>query len=883
LGSPRPAFGVRVRKWLSSQRTHHLQTSYQSMTVANDILEWSTDRPAWQRDALRRIAIAEALSVRDLIELVSLAKLERGLASPAAALPEPLNEDHLPTRATARTISLSAIADVEHVNALAPGQMLSFSAPGMTVIYGDNGVGKSGYVRILKKALRARGRDAPILSNVFGGPVEGEAKARINYQANEEEAVFEWSATSPAPVELSAASVFDSTSASVYCTSEQTVAYVPFGLDLLPKLADVCGRVRDELHAELAADIRRLESLPTELRETPSGIWFAALSRATSTEEIQERTSFSAVDIDERRRLAALLAEANPLERAAELGLKARRYEQLRSALHKLTTEITSASISALASAHRALEAAEARSERLLDAIQADSLLPGVESDEWSALWAAVLAYEAEISATRGDSNRLCPVCQQEVSETASGRMSHTRELFLATAKKLEAESRRNVELLAAPFQMPPAENRFDDVVGELMLDDSVLGEAALTALALSQSICSQVQVATVAGNWEEVVQATPSFKIELIDAVLLRLTTEISDLKKAASPAENRLLTQQVAELNAKEWLSRRVASITAEVDRLDRTSRLDSAIRDGRTTAITRKATELTREYVTEGLRAVFVRELDRVSATTPRMELVARPGERGKSFYRLELAGAPADTDVVAVISEGELRAVSLAAFLSELSAEDSGSCVVFDDPVSSQDIWNREKVATRLAQLAVERQVVIFTHDVFFLVNVVDEAARAGIACRTASLEKTANGAGVVIGDAPWEAKKFTSIMGALRDAFARAPGVASDPDVYRRVLSSLCTEFRKAIERAVEEVLLDDVVGRYRRQLFVSKVPKLARISQDDVDLIDRLMTKYSAFEHAQVPASRVPLPSLEELIADVAELANWARVFRDGK
>jgi hypothetical protein len=328
------------------------------MTVANDILEWSADRPAWQRDALRRIAIAGSLSARDVLELVSLAKLEHGLASPAATVAEPLSEDHLPTRATAKTISLSAIGDVEHVNALAPGQLLSFIVPGMTVIYGDNGVGKSGYVRILKKALRARGRDVPILSNVFTGRFQGPAKASIEYRANTEPAVFEWSETILAPVELSAASVFDSTSASVYCTSEQTVAYVPFGLDLLPKLADACGRVRDDLDAEVAADISRMELLPPELGETPSGVWITALSRATSAQEIQERASFSAEDVDERRRLTALLAETNPLDRAAELQLKVRRYERLRSALHKLTTEITRTSISALASAHRVLEAA---------------------------------------------------------------------------------------------------------------------------------------------------------------------------------------------------------------------------------------------------------------------------------------------------------------------------------------------------------------------------------------------------------------------------------------------------------------------------------------------------------------------------------------------
>ena len=45
---------------------------------------------------------------------------------------------------------------VRHVNALAPDQRLTLHRVGLTIIYGDNGSGKSGYARILKKVCRAR-------------------------------------------------------------------------------------------------------------------------------------------------------------------------------------------------------------------------------------------------------------------------------------------------------------------------------------------------------------------------------------------------------------------------------------------------------------------------------------------------------------------------------------------------------------------------------------------------------------------------------------------------------------------------------------------------------------------------------------------------------
>ena len=46
----------------------------QPKTVLESILEWSQDRPGWQRDALRRIIQKGRLDDTDIAELVALAK-----------------------------------------------------------------------------------------------------------------------------------------------------------------------------------------------------------------------------------------------------------------------------------------------------------------------------------------------------------------------------------------------------------------------------------------------------------------------------------------------------------------------------------------------------------------------------------------------------------------------------------------------------------------------------------------------------------------------------------------------------------------------------------------------------------------------------------------
>jgi len=48
----------------------------------------------------------------------------------------------------------------------------------------------------------------------------------------------------------------------------------------------------------------------------------------------------------------------------------------------------------------------------------------------------------------------------------------------------------------------------------------------------------------------------------------------------------------------------------------------------------------------------------------------------------------------------VSEGEFRAVALAAFFAELSQSQNKSAIVVDDPVSSLDHLHRERAAQRL---------------------------------------------------------------------------------------------------------------------------------------------------------------------------------------
>jgi predicted ATPase len=100
---------------------------------------------------------------------------------------------------------------MRHVNAIAENQYLPFSAVGMTVIYGDNGSGKSGYSRVLKRACRARDQMEDIHPNA-NLPVDKAGIPEATFEIAVEGVAKDahWIQGKAAPPELSSFAVFDS-------------------------------------------------------------------------------------------------------------------------------------------------------------------------------------------------------------------------------------------------------------------------------------------------------------------------------------------------------------------------------------------------------------------------------------------------------------------------------------------------------------------------------------------------------------------------------------------------------------------------------------------------------------------------------------------------
>ena len=131
---------------------------------------------------------------------------------------------------------------------------------------------------------------------------------------------------------------------------------------------------------------------------------------------------------------------------------------------------------------------------------------------------------------------------------------------------------------------------------------------------------------------------------------------------------------------------------------------------------------------------------------------MDLKELGGADGVFYHKLVLTRAPG-VELTKIVSEGEQRCLSIAAFFADLSTADDPSGIVFDDPVSSLDYRWREGVAKRLVMESKVRQVVVFTHDVVFLLMLRKFAEELSVTPLDQYVRYLSNGAGVCTNELP----------------------------------------------------------------------------------------------------------------------------------
>ena len=197
---------------------------------------------------------------------------------------------------------------------------------------------------------------------------------------------------------LSSVSVFDSRTANVHVDEVNDVAYTPFPMRALERLAKTCQDIRKRINAE----IRALEQQTPKALAKPQchdgtavGKLITALSGSTKVEDVR---GLATLDENARARLDTLTTDlgTNPAKVARQVEALKHRLNAANASFASLQNAVNDQQVSRLTALHQVYRTTQAVATAAAGDLFSGEPLPNIGSAVWRALWEAARRYSAQ-------------------------------------------------------------------------------------------------------------------------------------------------------------------------------------------------------------------------------------------------------------------------------------------------------------------------------------------------------------------------------------------------------------------------------------------------------------------------------------------------------
>lgn len=835
-------------------------------------MAWVHGQPHWVQLAVTKVFGQAAVSDEVIDELLALLKTTEGQSNRAKIDLDPYFKA---TSGASSDIRIVSIGEIEGIDALAPRNPLPFT-PKLSVVYGNNGSGKSGYARILKK-LCGKPNAAELQPNVYlTSPQRRQCTVVASIDGTEK--TFVWPANSKSIEELSPVDVFDSQTGFFYIDKDQEVSYVPNEVALFEQLVSVFQKLQQKLRAEQDSVNTKLPARPLEFGDTKYiRAMFDRLKHNTDVNTVEDFFSFTDDDSTVLKQQEERLS-ASPVDLATK---KNKRVIQLENLIKQVTSAanlVSQTAVNTLQDLEKDAQQKRKVARQAADAIVNETSFDGFGNETWKAMWEAARKYskqnaypEADFPVIEQDSK--CVLCEQELGVVAKQRLvkfesyvtgelessATAAEAAFTNALKQLPEKPSNQELVTALQAAQLDENEWLPVLNTVWDNIEIVVKTEKDQNRESHS-------------YYELAPDT----FDLIQSIIDSLKLEVEQHNKDAENFDKPALTAEINDLKSKKWASGYIQAIKDEIAGLQIKHQIDGWLKSVNTTAVSKEAGRVSEILVTDAFVGRFNTELKLLGAGKVNVELIKTKTKHGRVQHKIQLHGLHPQhsrSKALQVLSEGEQRIVSLAAFLADVTSKPNSAPFIFDDPISSLDQTYEEHTAKRLVDLSEERQVIVFTHRLSLLGQLIE---KGNAEYRHIRREPWGSGEH---GDIPIFAKKPINAVKDLKNSKLHAAKKVFEQDGYDGyypLAKAICSDFRILLERIVESELLADVVARHRRAVNTQgKIHKLARITPEDCDLIEGLMADFSCFEHSQSNEAPVNIPEPSVIDAALVKVINW--------
>ncbi|CDS95790.1 conserved hypothetical protein [Sphingobacterium sp. PM2-P1-29] len=700
-------------------------------TLETEVKRFANGLPYWAKFLAEKVLLNNAISDNDVDTSYFYLLEQLKLKEETEKLDIAINYKTENAGNYKTDLLLTKLEKVEGVNALIENQTIEFS-PNLTIIYGANGSGKSGYVRLFKNVFYSKAPEN-ILPNVHIDNGHKAVNATFTFKSNNAEIPLGFSEKDIAEFEQFA--VFDGNSVLKHLENKNEFEFRPAGLSFFADYTNAIIRVEQKLIADIqskqlgntANDLSALFDGNSEIKTLVQN-----LNAETKIEDLKKYTPFA--DEDKTKKEAVqkqydelLLASKGKEKEMKNLESIKGLLVQNKQAIEKLNQYFSTEVIAKVKDAitNSISKEATAKAEGI-ENFKTDKI-QGIGTAEWKNFitsadsFAKAQKNEIVEYPENGDS---CLLCQQPLSDEAQKLISNYWTFIKSVAEqnakqaqeKLD-KAKENYENLN--FDLFPQENTLAVWLTEKHPNEiEVLKQRLSEQKELAQNIVSDIHSRTANERTEIQISAEQHTTIEAAIDASIKLLKEDEQSKELEKLQNSKILLEHKEKFNTH--FSKFEICVNNQIW-IKKSNKADYAKRK-----ITETEKSLSNKYFNQKYIDAFNEECQKLNGNFGID--INHTGSAGKSYRQLKLKGKNPN----AILSEGEQKIIAIADFIAEMHLSEVNKGIIFDDPVTSLDEKRKSEIAERLVKEAQLKQVIIFTHDLVFVSSLIGHSKESNTA-------------------------------------------------------------------------------------------------------------------------------------------------------
>lgn len=761
----------------------------------------------------------------------------------------------------------------------------------LNVFYGENGSGKSSYVKIFRKLADnyyTLEKNLNIRSNIYTtSEIENNQTITICYSCDGTEKNEACIDINMKHSELSKINVFDSNSVTPLLNTDLSFSILPQGLNYFSELTNMVDSVKEQL-----------QKLINEYRSEQDKIFMDSsfgiirddiaiiTNKVVNISKLDEflRVKYPLLE-DINKQINGISKESieiqntNPVNLIKILNSQKTKLEEIQKSFNLLSQKVDTNNISTvnrLIKEYNELLLSEKESnEKFGNTVKHVKCV----NNEWLSFIKSANKYYQSIGIELPRKDSECILCGQTLQEHHINLMK----LCFQHINSEISQSKEDIQKKLLTYLIPDASIDIDKDEQLFSKDKHVFIEKLKTTITLIEKNKKIFQQSI-----ENKTEISEDCALNLKD-ILSEIINEVNtiDTKLNSLGKSNQEVTKRLSELDTKKNEFIKVAKIHESKDLFRKWYKYKTYIdslneikKKFTTNSLTTKSKEAFKEIVAGDYIGTFNKYCKKLGVPNVNISISSKKGQSKRGKYVVS-----EDIKVTEIMSEGEQKAIALSEFATDLKIRENYCTTIFDDPVTSFDYKRAEKIADLINEISKDRQVVVFTHNIMFYYYLYNcccaEKNKENKFFKIDEFDR--DNKGLISISAEGRLENLREITKKLKNASQKINSKKCLGDDLEQTLKASYSDIRTWCELIVEEGFLKKIIRRYEPDIKFTFVPKITKEFVDYLPDVSNLFNKSCRYMlgHSQPNETQNVKASREEFSNDLTFILNLSEKYKN--